>query len=33
MPDRTVDVIVQIAGTDAPAGRLWAHPGPAISIS
>jgi serine/threonine-protein kinase HipA len=26
MPDTIVDVLVQIAGEDVPAGRLWAHP-------
>jgi serine/threonine-protein kinase HipA len=26
MPDRIVDVLVQIAGEDVPAGRLWAYP-------
>ena len=25
MTDATVDVVVQIAGEDVPAGRLWAH--------
>jgi len=25
MPDVTVDVVVQIAGEDVPAGRLWSH--------
>ncbi len=26
MADTIVDVLVQIAGEDIPAGRLWAHP-------
>ena len=25
MPDREVEVLVQLAGEDVPAGRLWAH--------
>jgi serine/threonine-protein kinase HipA len=28
MTDTIVDVLVQIAGEDVPAGRLWAHPHP-----
>jgi serine/threonine-protein kinase HipA len=34
MPDTIVDVLIQIAGEDVPAGRLWAHPhGPSGSAT